>query len=46
MKGKITNKKDLESVESPLLTDEMMSGIKLVSVIHPNIPSRVKKEEK
>jgi uncharacterized protein (DUF4415 family) len=46
MKNKQISKKDWDEVESPPMTDEMLSRIKPVKESHPDIPKRVRGPQK
>ena len=46
MKNKQISKKDWDAVESPSLSDEMLSRMKSVKESHPEIPKRVRGPQK
>ncbi|MCF8081941.1 MAG: BrnA antitoxin family protein [Deltaproteobacteria bacterium] len=45
-KGENISEKDLQSVESPPLTDEILARMRPVAESHPEIPSRVRGPQK
>lgn len=45
-KGEMISKKDLEAVESPPLTDDILKRMRSVSETHPDMPSRVRGPQK